>query len=106
MELTSEVIAGAAGILLSLIFMYVPGLRTKYAALATELKSAIMLASLVLVSGFIMLSSCMGWWVFTTCDQGGVMKLIETFVIALVANQSIYTLAPDPTDVREAKVRR
>jgi hypothetical protein len=65
-----------------------------------------MLLSLVLVSGFIMASSCFGWWVWVSCDQGGIMKLVETLIVALVANQSTYLLAPEPGDVREAKINR
>ena len=106
MELSSEVISGAAGVLLSLIFMYIPGLRSWYAAQATELKSVIMLGSLAAVSAFIMASSCLGWWTWVSCDQGGIMKLVETFIVALVANQSIYVISPEPGDVREAKINR
>lgn len=106
MELSPEVITGAAGILLSLIFTYVPKLRTWYAALDTGIKSGIMIGALALVSGFIALSSCMEWWVWIKCDQGGVMKLIETFILALVANQATYVISPEPQDVEIAKISR
>jgi len=105
-NLSPEVISGAAGIILSLIFMYVPGLRVWYAEQKTEYKSLMMLGALALVSGFIALSSCLDWWVFISCDKGGFLELIETFVLALVANQSTYMIVPEPEDVKVAKLNR
>lgn len=104
--LSPELITGAAGILVSLIFTYVPGLRVKYASLATEYKSLIMLGALALVSGFIVLSSCLDWWVFIECSKNGFLKLVEVFILSLVANQAAYVVAPQPGDVRAAKDAR
>ena len=108
MELTSVLISSAAGIVLSALFSYVPGLRTWYGAQDSGIKSLIMLGSLVLVSGFIAASSCLDWWVFITCDKGGIMKLLEVLAVAFVSNQSTYLVTKNslPEDVEVAKINR
>lgn len=106
MELSPALISGAAGMVLSLFFKYVPGLNAWYASLSTTFKSLGMLIMLLVVSGFIALSSCLDWWVFITCDKNGILVLFETFVLALVANQSLYVITPDPKAVVVAKNNR
>ena len=43
MTVSSELIVSIAGVVLSLLFSYIPGLRTWFAALVTETKQLIML---------------------------------------------------------------
>lgn len=103
MTITSAVLVAVAGAVLSLILSYVPGLNTKYAALPEEYKKLVMLGLLVLVSGFIFLSSCLNWWVWVECSKQGVLSFVEVFVLAIMGNQSAFGLSPQTKAVKEAK---
>lgn len=89
--MSAELLSSVAGILLSLIFSYVPGLSTKYEALETTQKRLVMLGALVIVTGAMFGFACLGWFgVPLTCDQAGIEQLLGAFVLALTANQATY----------------
>ena len=89
--MTAETIAAISGVLLSLAFSYVPGLKTWYENQTAQTKSLIMLAFLVVVSASAFGLACAGWFgVNITCDQAGIEQLVSAFVLALMANQSTY----------------
>ena len=91
--MSAELLSSVAGILLSLVFSYTPGLNAKYDALATTEKRLVMLGSLVIVSLGIFGLGCAGWFnVPITCDQAGAEQLASAFVLALVANQGTYLI--------------
>lgn len=92
--MTSERLAEFAGIVLSLAFSYVPGLREKYDALDTIQKQLVMLASLAVVTGAVFGLSCAGIMDGVTCTKTGAIGLLQAFVSALVANQSTYLISP------------
>lgn len=95
--MTQELLSSAAGILLSLIFAYVPKLNTWYAKQESQVKSLIMLAALLIVAGGAFGLSCAGWFNMPiTCDQAGVEGLATAFILALVANQATYLAAVRP----------
>jgi hypothetical protein len=106
MDLTSEMISAFGGILLSLILNYVPGLNVKFAALSSEIKSAIVAGSLVVIGVLVALSSCGNLWVWISCDQVGFMKLAQCILFALIANQGIYKLSPQTPAVTASKDSR
>ena len=102
-EVSPEMLVLLAGVVLSLVFSYVPGLNAKYAALLPEIKRVIMLALLALITAVVYAGTCAGW--FTSgviCDQPGLMKLIWMFVLAMISNQSTYTISPQSMAVRNA----
>ena len=105
MDITSELIVGAAGVVLSLVFSYIPGLRTWYAGLKDEIKRLIMLGLLLLTAGAIFGLICYGLIVSgnIACDKNGIIGLVKLFVLALIANQSTYLITPTATDVRAIK---
>jgi hypothetical protein len=39
-----------------------------------------------------------------TCDQHGVVELVYAFILAVMANQTVYQLAPRPESVQLAKL--
>lgn len=103
-EFTPELIAGIAGAALSWLFGWFPGLRTWYAALKTEIKSAIMLALLAVTSvsiyllvlyGILQTSEPLTWW-----------RLLSVFFAASVVNQTIYSITPESSDVKDKKELR
>lgn len=108
--MSAEFLAGIAGILLSLVFSYVPGLNEKYAAFAKETKQLIMAGLLALIALVIFGLSCTTWaaaWgINVTCNQAGAQELVTVFVAALVANQGLYMISPAVKRVRAAKVPR
>ena len=58
MIVSSELIVSIAGVVLSLLFSYIPGLRTWFAALVAETKQLIMLGLLILVTAAIYALGC------------------------------------------------
>ena len=90
--MTSNQLAEFAGILLSLAFSYVPGLREKYDALEGIYKRLIMLGALLAVSGAVFGLSCAGIMDSVTCTKTGAIGLFEAFVAAAIANQATYLL--------------
>jgi len=90
--MSAEILSGAAGILLSLLFSYTPGLRTWYGRQNGETKSLVMLASLVAVTIGVFILSCYGPFDWVECSQDGVWGLGILFVAALVTNQPTYSI--------------
>jgi hypothetical protein len=91
---TPEILASAAGILLSLAFSYIPGLSTWYAAKDPTIKRLIMLAALVVVAAGVFGLSCAKVYSWVTCDQPGATGLVTALVLALVANQATFLISP------------
>jgi hypothetical protein len=58
--MTADVLSVTAAVILSLVFSYIPGLNTWYAALAKELKQLIMLALVVIVAAAAYGLACAG----------------------------------------------
>lgn len=58
--MSAEILSGTAGILLSFLFSYTPGLRKWYDSKDGETKSLVMLAALVVVSVSVFFLSCYG----------------------------------------------
>ena len=105
--MTATVLASVAGVVLSLLFSYVPGLNTKFAGLAAEYKRLIMLGLLAVVAGGVYGVSCLGWFdVGIACDKAGALALLQAFVIAAITNQTAYGLSPQSRQVREVKEGR
>lgn len=104
--MTAVSLALIAGTVLSLLFSYVPGFNVLFAGLEGTIKRLIMLVILLLVSVVIYGLSCAGWALGgfeVVCDQVGIRALIEMFIIALIANQSMFLATPATKKVREAK---
>ena len=93
--MSAEQLAALAGLILSLLFSYVPGLSDWYEPLEQTKKRLIMLGLLVVVAAGVYGLSCGPTNLqFVTCDKAGVMALISAFITAMVANQATYELSP------------
>ncbi len=103
----AELLAVILGVVLSLAFNYVPGLSEKYAGLAKEQKSLIMLGLLALASAGAYGLACAGWaadfGLAVSCDRKGLVEVIKAFVAALIANQAAYVISPQTERVLAAK---
>lgn len=108
--MTAELLAGVAGVVLALSFAYIPGLSTKYAALTKEAKSLIMLGLLFLVAAVSVGIACAGWagdlGIDVTCDKSGFIAVGKALLAAIVANQSVYMIAPQTSKVQAARAGR
>lgn len=92
--LTPELLSMLAGALLSLLFSYAPGVRDWWAQRTAETKSLVMLGLLLLVSVGVVSASCGGLIAVVVCSQNGVLQVVWTFVLSLMANQSTYKISP------------
>jgi len=93
----NNAIAGFAGLLLSLLFGYVPGLRDWYEALDGVRKAQVMAGLLLLAAGGLYAAACYTpWSVGVTCGEPGLWQLLEMLMAALVANQATYLIGVRP----------
>lgn len=96
--MTPQILSTSAAVVLSLCFSYVPGLAGWYASLEATRKRLVMLAMLLLVTAGAFGIACAGWGealnLQLTCDQPGVISLLQSLVLALAANQSTYLITP------------
>jgi hypothetical protein len=102
--MNATLLASIAGIVLSLLFSYVPKLSESFAVLDGVYKRLIMAGLLVVVAGFTFGLSCANVVSSVTCDQAGAIGLLEALIAALVANQSVYAISPETKSVKEAKL--
>lgn len=104
--MTSELLASIAGIVLSLVFSYLPGASIWFGLLEPIHKRLVMILLILVVAVAVFGLSCSGWWPTVTCDQAGIHGLIEAFVAALIANQATYLLSPESVTVKDAKFKQ
>jgi hypothetical protein len=99
--MSPQSLSSLLAVLLSLLFSYVPGFSTWYDRFDATRKRLIMLAGLLLITAATFALACsplsaeipLG----VTCTQSGAWTLVESFILALVANQSTYLISPKPT---------
>jgi hypothetical protein len=108
--MTPETLALVAGIILSLIFSYVPGLNTKFAGLSSEIKRVIILGLCILVGAGAFGLTCAGFGSVVgaqlACTKEGLVTLFQSIVLVAIANQSAYGLSPQTAGVTRAKEER
>jgi len=94
--MTAETLALIAGAVLSLGFSYTPGLSEWFAKLEGVYKRLIMAGLLLLVAAVVAGLACAGFGpdfgLTVTCDRAGLIALVQTFVVALMANQATYSI--------------
>lgn len=92
--MTAELLASVAGVVLSLAFSYVPGLRPWFDKLSSDYKRLVMLGALLVVAVGAFGLACIGQYAALTCDEAGAWTLVKAFLAAAVANQAAYALTP------------
>ena len=85
-------LGSVSGVLLSLVFSYVPGLSEWFGALAAKNKQAVMGGLLILVALGAFGLSCAGVDASFACTKDGAIASVKVLISALVANQSTYTI--------------
>lgn len=108
--MSPEEIAVIAGIILTLAFSYIPKLNISYGLLDPTYKRLIMAGLLLVVSAGAYGLSCAGlaadFGLLVTCDRPALIGLVRSFIVAVVANQSLYALSPEASAVEQAKEQR
>ena len=92
--MSAEQLAAIAGIILSLLFSYVPGLSDWYSGLESTKKRLVMAALLLGVAGGVFGLACGNVITTVVCDKSGALGLIQAFIAALIANQATYQISP------------
>lgn len=93
----NNVVVMVAGVILALLFGYVPGLRQWFEALDGVRKAQVMAGLLLLAAGGAFGAACYTPWVVVECTEAGFWQLAELFIVAVIANQAAYTLAVRPS---------
>jgi hypothetical protein len=101
---TPDALALIVGVVLTLAFSYFPGLNTWFAAKEPTFKRLFMLIILALTALAIFGLSCASVVTGVTCDKPGVLQMITIFILAVIANQSAYSISPQTPGVMAAKV--
>ena len=95
MEL-NELLPYLVGVIMSLVFSYLPKVSEWY---ATSNKRLVMLASLAVVSLVYFGLSCTAFaaqlGILVSCDQAGAFLLVQAFAQSVIASQAAYLLTPD-----------
>jgi len=106
--LSAEVFVGLSAIVLSLVWNLFPGLRVKFAELASNVKQIVNLVLMTLLAVVMFLFTCTGWSPIpgVICTAEGAKELAVLVFIAGVVNQTTYKFTPQTTDVITAKAER
>ena len=99
--MTSDLLVSVAGVVLSLLFSYLPGLSAWYGGLSGDRKRVIMLGMLALVAGGMYALDCGGLLVKLAPDLAGIcsavdgwVQVVRAFVLAMIANQAAFAISP------------
>ena len=92
----NNLLVSLAGVLLSLAFGYVPGLKDKFNGLDSVRKAQVMAALLLVAVVGVFVAGCYTPWKAVSCDEAGFWELVELFIAALIANQATFLLAVRP----------
>ena len=92
--MTPEQLSLIVGVVLSLAFSYLPGLKTWYDGLQGDQKRLVMLVALLAVTGALFGLSCAKLFVYFVCTWLGAWDAVQLFILAAIANQTAYQLTP------------
>ncbi len=98
-EITPEELSAMAGIVLSLGFSYIPGVRDRFGGLEPVHKRLVMLGLLLACALGVFSLSCLqsGMLPAVSCSRAGAWELGRIFVSALIANQAAFSVSPHLT---------
>jgi hypothetical protein len=92
--MTVEMVIAFLGVLFSLLFSYIPGLKSWYEKLDGTYKRLVMLLAGLLVVGGAFGLSCAGLLAYFPCTGDGAWQAVQLFFLFAVANQTTYLLSP------------
>jgi len=90
-----QLLSGAFGLVVSLIFSYAPKIKEwYYQKLDEKYRGLVMVGVSVVVSAALFGLGCAAVISGVACDKQGAIELVKAWVAFLVANQATYLLAP------------
>lgn len=92
--MTAEGLSALAGLVLSLGFSYMPGLRDRFNGLSPEWKRSSMALLLLGLTLVVFGLSCADISTWLTCDKDGAIGAFTIFIAALMANQTTFLISP------------
>ena len=104
-QFTAELLAGIVGGVISLLFNYFPVLNTWYAAKSKEFKSLSMLGLMLLITSAVFGLGCANVLAVAnfSCTQQTVYQFISIYLVAVIANQGVFTASPQTAAVTLVK---
>ena len=101
--MTPETLSSIAGVILSLAFSYLPGLKRWYGTLDGTAKRLVMFAVLSATALGLYALACTPYaellGISLSCDASCAVMLLRLLLSALIANQATYSLTPrSPAD--------
>ena len=90
--MSAELLSSVSGIVISLLFSYIPGLKEWFEPLANKYKQGIMGAVLVVVAGAWFGLGCAGIVDGPACTKEGAMAAVTFLIHALISNQAAYLM--------------
>ncbi len=96
-KVTPELLSAVAGALLSLLASYFPKFAPWFQGLEPPKKRQVMALLLLGVTAIIVGLSCGGIIQGVQCSQNGIVSMVWAYILALVANQSTYSISK-PSD--------
>ena len=95
--MTSQQLAGLAGVALALVFAYLPGVKQWFDGKSAEWKALTIGIAIVAVGVAAFLLNCVQVVTLQmACTREGVGDLLTTIIAALVASQSTYLIGVKP----------
>jgi len=99
--MNENVLIGAAAVLLSIAFNWLPKLKEWYTVQDGNKRRLIMLGALVLAIGAVFGAGCTGFQIpgviyEGTCDAAGAKALGQLFINAVAVNQIAFLVLPKP----------
>jgi hypothetical protein len=92
--MTADQLGAIAGIVLSVVCAYVPGIGTWFNKQTSDIQRSLMAVMLLLVSGGVLALGCFGQIAAFECSTSTGWKFLFIFVDALIANQGTNLLLP------------
>lgn len=99
-QLLASAISVAAGAIIAILIDIIPGVNEWFAALDPTKKRGVMAILMLIVAAVVYALSCAGLLaqvdpnLTLTCDSSGLLLLIQSFLLALGANQGTYWVKP------------
>ena len=103
--ISPELIVIIAGGLLSIIFTYSPKLNTWFASKSEDFKKLTMLVLMVLTTIVVFILGCASILPLNNfvCDQQTAITFVYYLILAIMSNQGVYKVSPQPIAVKLAK---
>jgi hypothetical protein len=95
-----ELISAGVGVVLSLVFSFIPPVATWYYGIDKKFRGLVMVGFTALTALGIFGLSCTGMFDWVACTKAGAIDLVKAFLIILGTNQLTYMATPEsPTKI-------